>query len=68
MLSMVDEFWNALSNYCTTSIDDSSADSTILFDEQRLKPIEERWRQRVSKRGHGHYTKCPDEPVFNDLL
>jgi len=68
MLSMVDEFWNTLLSYCTTSIDNSNADSTMILDEQRLKPIEERWRQNVSKRGSGHYAKCPDEPVFTDLL
>jgi hypothetical protein len=68
MLSMVDEFWNTLLSYCTTSTDDSSTNSTVIFDEQRLKPIEERWRQKVSKRGSGHYAKCPDEPVFTDLL
>jgi ribosomal protein L37AE/L43A len=68
MLSMIDEYWNQLRNYSTTSIDSSNNNSTMIIDEQRLKPIEERWRQKTSKRGGGHYTKCPDEPVFTDLL
>ncbi|CAF4219500.1 unnamed protein product, partial [Rotaria magnacalcarata] len=42
--------------------------SIINIDEQRLKPIEERWRQKVSRRGLGHYAKCPDQQVFTDVL
>jgi hypothetical protein len=68
MLTMVNEFRNALSNYYSTSTDNSNIDNTTVFDEQLFKPIEERWRQKVSKRGTGHYAKCPDHPVFTDLL
>ncbi|CAF4583183.1 unnamed protein product [Rotaria socialis] len=68
MLSMVDEYWNTLLSYCSTSISNSSDNSIINIDEQRLKPIEERWRQKVSRRGLGHYAKCPDQQVFTDVL
>ncbi|CAF2090284.1 unnamed protein product [Rotaria magnacalcarata] len=68
MLSMVDEYWNTLLSYCSTSISNSNDNSIINIDEQRLKPIEERWRQKVSRRGLGHYAKCPDQQVFTDVL
>ncbi|CAM4769922.1 unnamed protein product [Rotaria magnacalcarata] len=68
MLSMVDEYWNTLLSYCSTSISNSSDNSIINIDEQRLKPIEERWRQKVSRRGLGHYAKCPDQQIFTDVL
>ncbi|CAF4221628.1 unnamed protein product [Rotaria sp. Silwood2] len=42
--------------------------SNLLLEESRLKPIEERWRQSSCKRGHGHYTKNPDEPLFANLV
>ncbi|CAF3205771.1 unnamed protein product [Rotaria sp. Silwood2] len=68
MLSMIDEYWNMLLSYRTTSINSSNNDNTMIVDEQRFKPIEERWRQKSSKRGTGYYTKCPDEPIVTDLL
>jgi hypothetical protein len=68
MLSMIDEYSYALLSYCRQNTNDSSAGSIMILDEQRLKPIEERWRERVSKRGHGHYSKPPDQAVITDLL
>ena len=57
MLSMINEYHSdALLSYRRRSINDSSVDSTMILDEQRLKPIEERWRERVSKRGRGYYS------------
>lgn len=68
MLSMINEFSDALLSYRRRGINDSSVDSTMILDEQRLKPIEERWRERVSKRGRGYYSKQPDPAAFTDLL
>lgn len=64
MVSMIDEYLDALGPYCQRNLTDSS----IVLDEQRLRPVEERWRERISKRSHGHYTKCPDGPVITDLV
>ena len=68
MLTMVDEYWNTLLNYSSTSINISNNSTPLTTDEQRLKPIEERWRQKVSKRGQGHYTKRPDNRTVTDIL
>lgn len=68
MMSMVDEYWNQLLNYSSTSINTSNNSTIISINEQRLKPIEEHWRQNVSRRGHGYYNKSPDDPVIDDLL
>ncbi|CAF3829497.1 unnamed protein product [Rotaria sordida] len=68
MITMIDELSNALFNYCTMSVNNSSNNDSIILDERRLRPIQERWRQSSSKRNHGHYTKGPDEPVFTDLV
>ncbi|CAF0802050.1 unnamed protein product [Rotaria sordida] len=62
MMIMIDEYWNTLLGYSTSN------DHTIFIDEQRLKPIEERWREKVSRRGAGFYTKRPSEPIVNDLI
>ena len=68
MLSMIAEYTDALLSYCQRNINDSSADSMMILDEQRLKPVEERWRERVSKRGRGYYSKHPDQAAFTDLF
>ena len=68
MITVVDEYSNSLHNYCTTSVNNSTDSRSIISGERRLKPIEERWRQASNKRGHGHYTKCPEEPVFTGLV
>ncbi|CAF2149342.1 unnamed protein product [Rotaria magnacalcarata] len=68
MITIIDEFSNSLCNHVGKSINHSNDSYSMILDEQRLKPIEERWRQSCNKRGHGHYTKCPAEPVFTDLV
>ncbi|CAF2137982.1 unnamed protein product [Rotaria magnacalcarata] len=68
MITIIDEFSNSLCNHAGKSINHSNDSYSMILDEQRLKPIEERWRQSCNKRGHGHYTKCPAEPVFTDLV
>jgi len=68
MLIMIDEYSNSLLSYCTKSQDDSNNNDSLTLDERRLKPIQEQWRQTTSKRGHGHYTKGPEQPVFTDLV
>ncbi|CAF4164381.1 unnamed protein product [Rotaria sp. Silwood2] len=68
MLTIIEEFSSALLNYCTTTRNSSRNDNSMILDERRLKPIEERWRQSSSKRDHGYYSKGPDEPVFSDLV
>ncbi|CAF4240803.1 unnamed protein product [Rotaria sp. Silwood2] len=65
---MIDEFSNALFKYSIKSLNKSNNTDSIMLEESRLKPIEERWRQSSCKRGHGHYTKNPDEPLFTDLV
>ena len=66
MMCMIDEYWNTLLGYSITSRNKN--DYTICIDEQKLKPIEERWREKVSRRGAGHYAKGPSEPIVNDLI
>ncbi|CAF5137393.1 unnamed protein product, partial [Rotaria magnacalcarata] len=68
MITIIDEFSNSLCNHAGKSINHSNDSYSMILDEKRLKPIEERWRQSCNKRGHGHYTKCPAEPVFTDLV
>ncbi|CAF3514356.1 unnamed protein product [Rotaria sp. Silwood1] len=62
MMLMIDEYWSALLGYSTSN------DKTICIDQQRLKPIQERWREKVSRRGAGFYNKRPSEPIVNDLI
>ncbi|CAF4732383.1 unnamed protein product [Rotaria sp. Silwood1] len=68
MIIIINEFSNSLCNHAGKSINHSNDSYSMILDEQRLKSIEERWRQSCNKRGHGHYTKCPAEPVFTDLV
>ena len=68
MITVVDEYSNSLHNYCTTSVHNSADSCSMISGERRLRPIEERWRQTSNKRGHGHYTKCPEEPMFTGLV
>ena len=68
MITIIDEFSNSLYTYCAKSGKYSYNGDSMILDEQRLKPIQERWREKRSKRGHGYYTKSPDEPVFTDLV
>jgi hypothetical protein len=67
MLVLVDEYSNALMSYSVTTQIDSN-DSLTLLDERRLKPIEERWRKTVSKRGRGYYSKPPEQSTFTNLV
>lgn len=68
MVEMIDQYSNALLNYCTKSQDDLHNNSSLTLDERKLKPIQEQWRKTTSKRGHGHYSKAPEQPVFTDLV
>lgn len=67
MLTLVDEFSNAFFSRSTTSEASVPIDSSA-SSSRRLKPIEERWRQKCSRRDHGYYTQPPKESVMNDLL
>jgi hypothetical protein len=67
MLSMIEEYTNALLSHCPPSQDKSKDNDSSSIAERRLKPIEERWRQTSSKRNHGHYSKGPEQPTLNDL-
>ncbi|CAF4192665.1 unnamed protein product [Adineta steineri] len=66
MLSMIEEYTNALLSHYPPSQDKSKNNDSSSIEERRLKPIEERWRQ-TSKRNHGHYRKGPEQPTLNDL-
>ncbi|CAF1488393.1 unnamed protein product, partial [Adineta steineri] len=66
MLSMIEEYTNALLSHYPPSQDKSKNNDSSSIEERRLKPIEERWRQ-TSKRNHGHYSKGPEQPTLNDL-
>ena len=68
MVTTVDEFSNSLYNYGTKSGSYLNDGCSVILNERRLKPVEERWRQVSNKRGRGHYTKSPEESVFTDLV
>ncbi|CAF2986039.1 unnamed protein product [Rotaria sp. Silwood2] len=66
-LVLIDEYSNVImTHFMITKID--SNNSSTLLDERRLKPIEERWRKTISKRGRGYYSKAPQQSVFADLV
>lgn len=67
MLVLIDEYLNAITTRSIITKTDSNAASTSL-NEQRLKPIEERWNKTTTKRGHGYYSKTPQQSVFHDLV
>ncbi|CAF3777950.1 unnamed protein product [Rotaria sordida] len=67
MLVLIDEYSNVITTrFMITQID--SNNSSTLLDERRLKPIEERWRKIISKRGRGYYSRAPQQLVFADLV
>ncbi|CAF1441600.1 unnamed protein product [Adineta ricciae] len=68
MLTMIDEYTRNLTVYCSASQNNDESNSSMVLDDRRLKPVEEHWRETRNKRGHGHYTKCPEQPVFSDLV
>lgn len=68
MLTMIQEYSNTLSSYCSISTNGSSNYNVLVFVEPSLKSIEERWRQKVSRRGTSCYTKSPHHPVLTDLV
>ena len=68
MLATNEEFSNSLFNYCRSSDINSNNSGSMALNKHRFRLIQERCRQSCSKRGHGHYTQCPGESVFNDLI
>jgi hypothetical protein len=68
MLVIIEEYTNTLLGRCEPAQDNSQTNNSFATEERRLKPIEERWRQKKNKRNQGYYTKAPEEPVLTDLI
>lgn len=68
MLSMIEEYTNALLSGCESNQDNLQVNNSFVTEERRLRPIQERWQKKSSKRNHGHYTKAPEKPVLTDLI
>jgi len=67
MLILIDEYLNAIMTHSMITQKDLNNES-ILLDEQRLKPLEEHWREAISKRGRGYYSNGPQQSVVADFV
>ena len=69
MLSMIEEFSNALHSYTTSSFEEMDTDNpVIILSERRMKPVQENWNKPTNKRNSGHYAKAPDESTITELM